>query len=111
MDVPRLMPAFDVFAMSSQTEGLPLVVPEAMAAGLPIVTTAVGGIPTVIEEGETGLLVPVDETALRKALATLLDDPERARAMGGRAREVALERYSSDRMVEAYLELYRSACR
>jgi len=111
MDVPRLMPAFDVFAMSSQTEGLPLVVPEAMAAGLPIVTTAVGGIPTVVEEGETGLLVPVDETALHRALAALVADPERARAMGARAREVALERYSADRMVDAYLELYRAARR
>ncbi len=109
MDVPRLMPAFDVFALSSQTEGLPLVVPEAMAAGLPIVTTAVGGIPTVIDEGETGLLVPVDEIALRKALAALADDPERARTMGTRAREVALERYSSERMVDAYLVLYQNA--
>lgn len=109
MDVPRLMPAFDVFALSSQTEGLPLVVPEAMAAGLPVVTTAVGGIPTVIEEGETGLLVPVDEVALRTALQELLEDPDRARGMGARAREVALERYSSDRMVDAYLSLYQNA--
>jgi len=109
MDVPRLMPAFDVFAMSSQTEGLPLVVPEAMAAGLPIVTTAVGGIPTVVEEGETGLLVPVDEAALRKALQTLGADPERARTMGTRARAVALERYSSERMVDSYLALYQNA--
>jgi sugar transferase (PEP-CTERM/EpsH1 system associated) len=109
MDVPRLMPAFDVFALSSQTEGLPLVVPEAMAAGLPVVSTNVGGIPTVIDEGETGMLVPVDETALRAALQTLLDDQPRARAMGMRAREVALERYSHDRMVDAYLALYQNA--
>ena len=77
--------AFDVFALSSKTEGLPLVVPEAMAAGLPIVTTAVGGIPSVVDEGETGLLVPVDEAALSPALATLVGDPER-RARDGRAR-------------------------
>ena len=105
-DVPRLMPAFDVFALSSRSEGLPLVVPEAMAAGLPIVTTAVGGLPTVIDEGATGLLVPVDEASLGAALATLAADREGAREMGTRARQVALERYSADRMVDAYLALY-----
>ncbi len=109
MDVPRLIPAFDVFALSSRTEGLPLVVPEAMAAGLPIVTTAVGGLPGVVDEGRTGRLVPVEETALRDALARLADDRQLARAMGERARETALDRYSADRMVEAYLDLYREA--
>lgn len=109
MDVPRLVHAFDVFALSSTTEGLPLVVPEAMAAGLPVVSTAVGGIPSVVEDGETGLLVAVDEVALRDALATFERDRDRARAMGEKAREEALARYSHDRMVEAYLELYRQA--
>lgn len=109
MDVPRLIPAFDVFALSSKTEGLPLVVPEAMAAGLPIVTTAVGGLPGVVDDGKTGLVVPVDESALRDALAKLANDRPLARAMGERAREIALDRYSADRMVEAYLDLYRAA--
>lgn len=109
MDVPRLVHAFDVFALSSKTEGLPLVVPEAMAAALPIVATAVGGLPSVVDEGETGLLVPVEEGALREALRSLERDRTRARAMGQRAREVALARYSSERMVEAYLALYRQA--
>ena len=109
MDVPRLMPAFDIFCLSSQTEGLPLVVPEAMSAALPIVSTAVGGIPTVVDEGETGFLVPVDETALRAALQTLIEDPVRARTMGVQAREVALERYDYGRMVDAYLALYQNA--
>ena len=109
MDVPRLVHAFDVFALSSTTEGLPLVLPEAMAAALPVVSTAVGGIPSVVDDGETGLLVPVDETALRDALATLEQDRDRARAMGQRAREEALARYSHDRMVDAYLDLYDQA--
>lgn len=109
MDVPRLIHAFDVFALSSQTEGLPLVVPEAMAAGLPIVTTAVGGLPSVVDEGVTGLLVPVEERALSSALGTLAADRELARAMGKKARDTALARYSYDRMVEAYLELYAQA--
>jgi glycosyltransferase involved in cell wall biosynthesis len=109
MDVPRLAPAFDVFALSSKTEGLPLVVPEAMAAGLPIVATAVGGLPDVIDEGVTGLLVPVDDAALSAALGALAADHTRAREMGRRAREVALARYSSERMVDAYLALYATA--
>ena len=109
MDVPRLIHAFDVFALSSKSEGLPLVVPEAMAAALPIVTTNVGGLPGVVDDGETGLVVPVDETALFTALSTLASDPARARAMGERAREVALERYSHDRMVDQYLALYAQA--
>jgi glycosyltransferase involved in cell wall biosynthesis len=109
MDVPRLVHAFDVFVLSSTTEGLPLVVPEAMAAGLPVVSTAVGGIPGVIEDGVTGLLVPVDEAALRGALARLERERALARTMGARARTVALEKYSYDRMVDAYLALYADA--
>lgn len=111
MDVPTVVHAFDVFALSSRTEGLPLVVPEAMAAGLPIVTTDVGGLPGVIEDQVTGLVVPVDEHALGRALATLEADRDRARAMGARARTQALARFSSERMVEAYLELYEQARR
>jgi glycosyltransferase involved in cell wall biosynthesis len=107
-DVPRVLAALDVFALSSRTEGLPLVLPEAMATGLPIVATAVGGIPDVIDEGETGFLVPSqDEAALRARLAELDADRERARTLGARARAVALERYSLARMSEAYLALYR----
>ncbi|HMG55954.1 MAG TPA: glycosyltransferase [Kofleriaceae bacterium] len=106
MDVPRLIHAFDVFALSSASEGLPLVVPEAMAAGLPIVTTAVGGLPGVVTEGVTGRVVPVDEAALAAALAGLEADRDRARAMGARARSVALARFSFDRMVDAYQALY-----
>jgi glycosyltransferase involved in cell wall biosynthesis len=109
MDVPQLMPAFDVFALSSSTEGLPLVVLEAMAAGLPVASTAVGGIPAVVEHGVTGLLAPVDAAALGAAIGELVDDPARARAMGLRGRELALGRYSSERMVDAYLELYARA--
>ena len=109
MDVPRLMHAFDAFALSSETEGLPLVVLEAMAAGLPVVCTAVGGIPGVVQEGVTGRLVPVEVGALGAALAELAAHPDAARAMGQRGRALALERYSSERMVESYLSLYERA--
>ena len=108
MDVPKLIHAFDVFALSSKTEGLPLVVPEAMAAALPIVTTGVGGLPGVVDDGKTGLVVPVDEAKLAAALAQLEADHDGARAMGVAGREVALKRYHYDRMVEAYLALYEA---
>ncbi len=111
MDVPKLIHAFDVFALSSATEGLPLVVPEAMAAGLPIVTTNVGGLPGVVDDQVTGLVVPVDQHRFAAALAQLEADRDRARAMGARARSVALSRFSFDRMVDAYLALYQRHAR
>ena len=82
MDVPRLMPAFDVFALSSASEGLPLVILEAMAAGLPIASTAVGGIPDVVEDGVTGVLSAVDSRAFAAAVGGLVADPTRTREMG-----------------------------
>ena len=106
-DVPRLLAALDVFVLSSRTEGLPLVIPEAMAMGLPVVSTAVGGIPTVIDEGKTGFLVPAgDAAALGAALARLASDRALADTCGRLGRETALARYSRERMVRDYLDLY-----
>jgi len=110
-DVPRVIQAFDVFALPSRSEGLPLVVPEAMSAALPIVATNVGGLPTVVDHMHTGFLVDVDELQLRAALSVLVNDPPRAREMGMRARHVALSRYSHERMVDAYLALYTGSSR
>lgn len=107
-DVPRVLQAFDVFCLSSRTEGLPLVIPEAMATGLPVVSTAVGGIPSVVVEGQTGLLVPPgDEGALAQALGRLLHDPALGPRLGQAGRERALQRYSLTRMVDEYEALYR----
>jgi glycosyltransferase involved in cell wall biosynthesis len=107
-DVPRLYAALDAFALTSKSEGLPLVIPEAMAAGLPIVATAVGGVPQVVDESETGFLVDYgDEEALRARLCALDADRRLARKCGETGRERALGRYSSRRMVAEYLELYR----
>jgi glycosyltransferase involved in cell wall biosynthesis len=109
MDVPRLMPAFDVFALSSTSEGLPLVVPEAMSAGLPIVATEVGGLPAVVDEDSTGKLVAVDEIAMRNALAELMADRARTRSMGATARKTAHARFSAERMSAQYMALYEKA--
>jgi glycosyltransferase involved in cell wall biosynthesis len=106
-DVPALLAAFDLFALSSRTEGLPLAVPEAMASGLPVVVTAVGGLPSVVTR-ECGVLVPPgDAQALGGAIDALARDPARARAMGLAARRHALERFSIDRMADAYEAIYR----
>jgi glycosyltransferase involved in cell wall biosynthesis len=105
-DVPRVMSAFDVFCLSSRTEGLPLVVPEAMACGLPIVATRVGGLPGIVP-AEVGRLVPHgDADALRAALAALAEDaPLRAR-LGDAARAYANRRFSLARMADDYERLY-----
>lgn len=107
-DVPDVLNALDAFVLCSNTEGLPLVLPEAMATGLPVVSTSVGGIPTVIEEGRTGFLVPVgDEEALRQRVVRLHADPRLGRALGSRARAAAVARFSAESMRRDYLELYR----
>jgi glycosyltransferase involved in cell wall biosynthesis len=107
-DVPRLLAAYDVFVLSSAWEGLPLVLPEAMATGLPVVATSVGGVPGVVREGETGFLVPHgDAAALLGRVLALRDDPARRAAMGARARDVALASYSAERMAAEYLAIYQ----
>jgi glycosyltransferase involved in cell wall biosynthesis len=106
-DVAALLSAFDLFALSSRTEGLPLAIPEAMATALPVVATAVGGLPSSVPS-YCGVLVPAgDEVALRCALAALTNDSVRSRAMGRSARGYALARFSIDRMTDAYESLYR----
>jgi glycosyltransferase involved in cell wall biosynthesis len=106
-DVPDILNALDTFVLSSDTEGLPLVVLEAMATGLPVISTRVGGVPNVLEEGQTGFLVPAgDEQALRDRAAQLRADPGATRAVGQRARTAAVDRFSAERMQRDYLELY-----
>lgn len=109
-DVAAILAALDVFVLTSHSEGLPLVLPEAMASGVPPVCTRVGGIPEVVEPERTGLLFEAgDGAGLRGHLTRLAEDRELARALGGAARDVALDRFSLARMVDAYLELYRGA--
>jgi len=96
----------DVFCLPSIYEGLPLAILEAMAAGLPVVATAVSGNPEAVEDGTTGLLVrPESAAALADALIALLGDPERRRAMGEAGRARIAERFSIDRIAAEHLAL------
>ena len=109
-DVPDLVAALDVAALSSDFEGSPLSVMEYMEAARPVVATCVGGLPDLVEDGVSGLLVPPqDPAALAAALAELLLDPERARRMGEAGRVRRREEFSiaatAHRVGELYEEL------
>lgn len=106
-DVPGLLQAMDVFALPSLGEGISNTVLEAMASGLPVVATAVGGNVELVEEGYNGSLVPAgDYLALSNALAALLkNDGERIR-QGTNARQRVCQRFDWDRTVESYLHVY-----
>ncbi|RIK40013.1 MAG: glycosyltransferase family 1 protein [Chloroflexi bacterium] len=106
-DVPDLMAAMDIFALSSLWEGLPRVLPQAMASGLPIVATAIDGSAEAIEEGVHGFLTPPgDPQALAQAAVRLLRDPELARRMGDAGRARAAE-FDVRTMVAQIDGLYR----
>ncbi|HET7746915.1 MAG TPA: glycosyltransferase [Vicinamibacteria bacterium] len=106
-DLDALIPAFDVFCLSSQMEGLGTSLLDAMCFARPVVATAAGGIPEAVEDGVTGVVVPrQDPHALAEALLRVLSDPVARERMGRAARERFLARFSADRMVEATLAVY-----
>jgi glycosyltransferase involved in cell wall biosynthesis len=107
-DVARLLNGLDLFALSSSTEGHPISVIEAMATGLPVLATKVGGIPEMIEDGKTGFLAPDDERSYAERLTAALEQKASWPAMGETARTVAHARFSSATMTDRYLELYQS---
>jgi len=109
-DATALLPAFDALVLPSWREGVPLAALEAFAAGVPLVASRVGGMPDVVREGETGLLVPPrDPAALAAALASLLADAGRRRALATAAAADLRARFSAPAMARAYLDLYAAA--
>jgi len=107
-DAGTLLPAFDVFVLSSRTEGTPIVLLEAMAAGVPIVATAVGGVPDVVSGGEAVLVPGEDPQALAKAIDAVLSDPAGARVRAQVARRRLEREFALEPWLDRYLEIYRS---
>jgi len=106
-DVPDVMRGLDCFALPSLAEGISNTILEAMASGLPVVATAVGGNPELLVDGQTGELVPPgDVKAMAASIAGLASDPVRAAAMGAAGRERAEQFFSLPAMVGAYRQLY-----
>ena len=107
-DVRELLADSHVFVLSTRSEGLPVTVLEAMAAGLPVVACRVGGIPELVVDGETGLLVPRgDPESLAEAIARLLEDAGLRERLGAAGRSRVEERFGRDAFVEGHLELLR----
>ena len=110
--VPELLPALDVFVISSvpRSEGMPTVILEAMSCGIPVVSTDVGAVREVVEEGVVGHVVPpLDTPALVGAIAPLLDDAGLRRRLGEAGRRRAFERYDLGRCADVYADAYRVA--
>ena len=111
-DVPDLLGRSDLLVMSSHREGVPHVIREAMFAEVPVVATAVGGVPEAVEDGETGFIVPddgVDE--MRDRISDLLSHPEERRAMGKRGGQLAQRRFSREAWLSEYADLLQELSR
>ncbi len=99
----------DIFVLPSHTEGLPNAMLEAMAAGLPVVASRVGGVPEIVHERVTGYLAdPGDEGSMTESLARLIEHPDLRAEMGAAARRHVERHYSVDRLPEMLERLYRS---
>lgn len=106
-DVPRMMRGLDLFVLPSLGEGISNTILEAMASGLPVVATRVGGNPELVEEGTTAKMVPPDDPqALASAIREYVMDPEMAKRHGSAACRVAKQRFGLDAMVKNYMDLY-----
>lgn len=111
-NVHEFLQASDIFVLPTEDDAFPLALVEAMACGLPVVTTPVGGIPEIVTGGENGLLVPPgDVQRLHDSLCDLIEDPARAAALGESGVRTVRERYSREIVADRYVELFRSALR
>jgi L-malate glycosyltransferase len=107
-DVRALLPAADVYASSSISEGVSITILEAMATGIPVVATAVGGTPEIMSDGSDGILVPSrDPARMAAAILSLADDHRRRRALAAAARRRLEAWFTIDRMVDDYARSYR----
>jgi glycosyltransferase involved in cell wall biosynthesis len=110
--VAELLPAFDIFLLTSRREGVPTVILEAMAGGLPVVACDVGAVREVVEHGVTGFLVPAnDPAAVARAVRPLIERPALRQQMGESARQRAHERYTLRHCVDTHVYAYELAVR
>jgi len=109
--VAHAMRTADLLVLPSLEESFSMCIAEAMAAGLPVIASRVGGIPDLVDDGQTGLLVPVgDVPALAQAIAVLVAAPQRRAAMGQEGRAKALREYAPRAVAEQTLAVYRQIC-
>lgn len=106
--IPEILCVMDVFTLPSISEGLPMVILEAMAAKKPIVATNVGAISEVLMHGKAGIVIHPDAETLATAIARLLRNPPEARQLAAAAYQHVLEEYSSEKMVSEYIKIYDS---
>ncbi len=110
-DLDRFLPHFDLLALPSYTEGMPNIVLEAFAAGVPVAATAVGGTPEVVEDGVSGYLVPSgDAEALANRIGAALDDADELPDMGRRGRLCVQEKFGFTAQAEQYRDLFDQLC-
>ena len=108
--VAELLPAFDLFLLTSRAEGVPTAILEAMSCGLPVVATEVGSVSEVVEEGITGSVVPSeDEAAMARAVIKILQNPAAGVAMGQTAREHAVKRYDTTICADTHVHAFETA--
>ncbi|WIY27742.1 glycosyltransferase [Parasedimentitalea psychrophila] len=106
-EMPELLAAIDIFVLASKWEGLPMVLLEAMAMGVPIVSTAVGGVPELIQDGENGMLVtPTDPAALAGAVRHLIADPPARLRLGEAGLATVRARFSGAAMMDRLWSIY-----
>ncbi|MCG2677703.1 glycosyltransferase family 4 protein [bacterium] len=107
-DVPEILASLDVFVLSSLREGVPQGVAQALAMERPVVATDVGGVPELVKDNETGLLVPpADSRALAKAILELLKDRKKAKRLGRNGRRLVKERFSQKVMIAKIENIYQ----
>jgi len=106
-DMPGIYASIDIFVLPSLNEGLPMTILEAMAASRPVIATRVGAVPSLIRDGETGLLVnPGDTHGLRSAIARLLSQPDVCRRMGAAGHNWVSRNYTAEAMALKYSQMY-----
>jgi glycosyltransferase involved in cell wall biosynthesis len=108
-DIPNLMRCADIGVLCSETESAPLTLLEGMSTGLPMISTKVGGVPEIIQDGKNGLLIPSKHPEeLAEAILQLYKDQKLRRRLGENARKTVLEKYTAEKVVNQYLEIFES---